>query len=270
MSTGLQILPVTGMGEVEPGASLPDLLLTALTVNNLHLQAGDVLVVAQKIISKSENRYRDLQTVTSSAKAQELAALTDKDPRLVELVLQESTAVVSACPGVLIVRHHSGCVMANAGIDASNLNPELSDVSGSSASTFAEPVLLLPEDADVSASKLQHSIFECSGASIGVVIADSFGRPWRNGVTNVAIGTVGVSALLDRRNEPDRAGRSLQVTEVAVGDLLASAAGLLMGEGAEGIPAVLIRGLPQRYGAGLDGHSSARSLVRPLERDLFK
>ncbi|GAB3102161.1 coenzyme F420-0:L-glutamate ligase [Aestuariicella hydrocarbonica] len=265
MSTGLQIYPLTGIGEVEAGADLTDVLLTALTAADQTLQSGDVLVVAQKIVSKSEGRYRDLNAVEPSARARELAEQTHKDPRLVELVLQESTTIVRACPGVLIVRHHSGCVMANAGIDASNLKPL-----DSRGSAVVQQVLLLPIDADASAEQLQHCLFDATGAQVGVVIADSFGRPWRNGVTNVAIGVAGVNALLDRRNEPDRAGRSLQVTEVAAGDLLASAAGLLMGEGNEGIPAVLIRGLPQRYGAGATQSVPAQSLVRPLERDLFK
>lgn len=260
MSTGLQIHPLAGIGEVEPDASLPDILLTALGAADLTLQPGDVLVVAQKIVSKAENRYRSLDTVTPSARALELATATHKDPRLVELVLQESVAVVRACPGVLIVRHHSGCVMANAGIDASNLRRE----------DLGEQVLLLPEDADASALRLQAALLEATGAAAGIVIADSFGRPWRNGVTNVAIGAAGFPALLDRRNEPDRAGRHLQVTEVAVGDLLASAAGLLMGEGSEGIPAVLIRGLPARYRIGSLHAATAHTLVRAAERDLFR
>lgn len=268
MSTGLQVIPLTGIGEVAPGSPLPDLLLTAMATNNLLLQNGDVLVLAQKIVSKSESRYRDLSAVIPSEEAVELARNTQKDARLVELVLQESTAVVRACPGVLIVRHHSGCVMANAGIDASNLGQSSS--ASAESMIVGEQVLLLPQDADASASAVQQALVKCTGRAIGVVIADSFGRPWRNGVTNVAIGSAGVTALLDRRNETDRAGRSLQVTEVAVGDLLASAAGLLMGEGDESIPAVLVRGLPQRFGVGLDDASSAKTLVRPLERDLFK
>lgn len=260
MPTGLQIYPLAGIGEVEPGAALADILLTALQVADLALQADDVLVVAQKIVSKAENRYRNLKAVTPSAQAQELAAATQKDARLVELVLQESVAVVRSCPGVLIVRHRSGCVMANAGIDASNLR----------TTDLDEQVLLLPEEADASALRLHNALLAATGAAAGIVIADSFGRPWRNGVTNVAIGAAGFPALLDRRNEPDRAGRHLQVTEVAVGDLLASAAGLLMGEGSEGIPAVLIRGLPERYRIGSGQEASAHTLIRSPDRDLFR
>lgn len=260
MSTGLQLYPLAGIGEVEPGASLTDTLLTTLHVADLALQSGDVLVVAQKIVSKAENRYRDLNTVLPSTQARELAAATDKDARLVELVLQESVAVVRASRGVLIVRHHSGCVMANAGIDASNLR----------SGHAGEQVLLLPEDADASALRLHDSLLTATGAEVGIVIADSFGRPWRNGVTNVAIGAAGFPALLDRRNEPDRAGRHLRVTEVAVGDLLASAAGLLMGEGSEGIPAVLIRGLSPRYQIGSIPEASAHTLIRAADRDLFR
>lgn len=260
MSTGLQMVPLAGIGEVEPGVCLGDTLLTALHGAGLSLQTGDVLVIAQKIVSKAENRYRNLTAVVPSARALELAAVVQKDPRLVELVLQESIGVVRAIPGVLIVRHRSGCVMANAGIDASNLR----------ASDLGEQVLLLPEDADASALQLHDMLQVATGAAAGIVIADSFGRPWRNGVTNVAIGAAGFPALLDRRNEPDRAGRHLQVTEVAVGDLLASAAGLLMGEGSEGIPAVLIRGLGARYRIGAESRATAHTLVRAAERDLFK
>ena len=260
MSMGLQIYPLTGIGEVEADTCLTDLLLTALQGAEVALQQGDVLVVAQKIVSKAENRYRNLNQVTPSAEALELADLTHKDARLVELVLQESTAIVRSCPGVLIVRHHSGCVMANAGIDASNLR----------RSDVGEQVLLLPKDADGSALQLHETLLAATGASVGIVIADSFGRPWRNGVTNVAIRAAGFPALLDRRNEPDRAGRHLQVTEVAVGDLLASAAGLLMGEGSEGIPAALIRGLPARYQIGANHDRSAHTLIRSPERDLFR
>lgn len=260
MSTGLQIFPLAGIGEVEPGVSLSDTLLSALHGAGLSLQTGDVLVLAQKIVSKAENRYRTLNAVEPSARALELAARVQKDPRLVELVLQESVGVVRAIPGVLIVRHRSGCVMANAGIDASNLRP----------SNMGEQVLLLPEDADASALQLCNELQAATGAVTGIVIADSFGRPWRNGVTNVAIGAAGFPALLDRRNEPDRAGRHLQVTEVAVGDLLASAAGLLMGEGSESIPAVLIRGLGDRYRIGAVQQATAHTLVRAAERDLFK
>src|SRR5581483_374976 len=186
------------------------------------------------------------------ARAAELAALTRKDARVVELVLRESSEVLRAKPDVLIVRHRLGYVMANAGIDRSNVGG-------------TDRVLLLPTDPDGSAEALRASILRQHGLQVGVIICDSFGRPWRKGVTNVALGAAGVPALLDRRGEPDRHGRKLEVTEVALADQLASAAGLLMGEGAEGRPAVLISGLTLTAPA-----VPAARLIRPLQEDLFR
>ena len=185
-----------------------------------------------------------------------------KDPRLVELVLRESHAVVRAVPGVLIVRHHSGHVMANAGIDASNL-PTFQKQDGE------DWVLLLPKDADASAAKLSAELSQRAQQSIAVVISDSFGRPWRQGVTNVAIGVSGRAALYDKRDEQDRYGRSLQVTQVGVADLIASSAGLVMGEGSEGVPAAHIRGLRNDY-LQAERHTNAQALLRPSSEDLFR
>ncbi len=254
----ISLHPLLGIGSVQPGDNLAALVVQALDANQLQPQAGDVLVIAQKIISKAENRYRSLAAVTPSVAAQELAATTRKDPRLVELVLQESSTVVRACPGVLIVRDHNGFVMANAGIDASNLDGD------------DDQVLLLPVDADASAAALRQMLQILTGIDFGIVIADSFGRPWRDGVTNVAIGAAGVAALLDKRDQPDRAGRKLQVTQVAIGDLLASAAGLLLGESDESIPVVVVRGLSAAYRGNASNYNSAASLVRPAAQDLFK
>lgn len=230
-------------------------LLSALDQHNLALAAGDILVVAQKIVSKAEGRYVDLNDVTPSPRALDLSRITLKDARLIEIVLSESTEVLRAVPHVLIVRHHSGCVMANAGIDRSNVP----------SGDGEERVLLLPRDADASARALRAAIKERTGVAIGIIIADSFGRPWRIGVTHVALGAAGIPALIDQRGEVDRQGRVLEVTQIAVGDALASAAGLMMGEAAESTPAALVRGYVTK---ALE--TPARSLVRPLEQDLFR
>ena len=247
----LTLTALADIGEVEPGDDLPLILGTALgKLPDPAAQA--VLVVAQKVISKAEGRYRSLEAVTVSPRAVELASLTGKDPRLVELILSESVEVVRAKPNVLIVRHRLGYVMANAGIDRSNVRGK-------------DRVLLLPRDPDGSAAALRGSLMEQYGLELGVVICDSFGRPWRRGVTHVALGAAGLPALLDRRGEADRNGRRLEVTEVALADQLASAAGLLMGEGAEGRPAVAISGITWTAAP-----APARSLIRPLAEDLFR
>jgi len=248
----LTLTALPGIGEIEPGDDLATILGEALRRLQVAPQRTDVLVVAQKVVSKAEGRYVDLATVSVSSRATELAALTRKDARVVELVLRESTEVLRVKPDVLIVRHRLGYVMANAGIDRSNVGG-------------TDRVLLLPVDPDGSAETLRASILARHGLQVGVIICDSFGRPWRKGVTNVALGAAGVPALLDRRGEPDRNGRTLEVTEVALADQLASAAGLLMGEGAEGRPAVLISGLT------LTAPSvPAARLIRPLAEDLFR
>ena len=244
----IEIIPLAEVGEVAPGDDLAALLSRALAAQGLSIGRGDTLVVTQKIVSKAEGRFVALDTVAPSPEALRLADVTRKDPRLVELVLSESTAVLRAVPNVLIVRHRLGLVMANAGIDRSNIGPGT-----------AERALLLPVDPDASAERL--------GKALGcaVVISDSFGRPWRMGVVAVGIGASGLPALHDRRGECDRDGRMLEVTQVAVADLLASAAALATGEGAEGIPAVLVRGF-----APAGAPCPAATLTRPLEEDLFQ
>lgn len=244
----IQICPLTGIGEVQPGADLSAILLAAIDAAGIEVAADDLLIVTQKIVSKSEDRFVALADVEPSSEAQILAGKTLKDSRLVELVLRESTDVLRAVPNVLIVRHRLGLVMANAGIDRSNIGARDEDCA-----------LLLPLDPDASAAQL-HSAIGCP-----VVISDSFGRPWRLGVTGVAIGSSGIPALVDRRGSLDRDGRKLEVTQIALADLLACAAALATGEGSEGIPAALIRGyqLPE-------GDVPATSLNRPLEEDLFR
>lgn len=250
----IQIFPLKGMAEILPGCDLAGTLLTALDRSGLALQPGDILVVTQKVVSKAEGRFIDLADVRPGARARELAETTNKDPRLVELVLAESSDVVRAVPGVLITRHKLGLVMANAGIDRSNIGPE-----------GGERVLLLPLDPDASAESLAAQMGARCGTRPAVIISDSFGRPWRHGVVSVAIGAAGLPALLDRRGDVDRDGRRLEVTQIAVGDMIATAAGLVTGEGAEGIPAVLLRGYAVPGAA-----RPAADLVRPLPEDLFR
>ena len=250
----IQIIPLAGVGEVEPGSDLAALLAGALAIAGVMPQPGDVLVVTQKIVSKAEGRFADLPGIEPGARALELAAITRKDPQLVELVLTESATVIRAAPNVLITRHRTGHVMANAGIDRSNLGPGNQD-----------RALLLPVDADASAADLRKALGEHFADVPAVVISDSFGRPWRYGVVNVAIGAAGLASLIDRRGELDRDGRRLEVTQVGWADMLATAGGLATGEGAEGVPAALIRGT---VSSGQDNPAAA--LVRPLVEDLFR
>jgi len=239
-----------GLPEVEPGADLPRLIRAALRAADIELQPRDVLVVAQKIISKAEGRQRRLADVTASPAAVELAMTVRKDPRFVELVLAESSAVVRAVPDILITRHRSGFVMANAGIDRSNLpNAE-------------ETVLLLPLDCDASAQALRAAF---APIDVGVIISDSFGRPWRQGTVNVALGVAGFPAMLDQRGSLDRHGRVMQTTQIALGDAVAAGAGLVMGETIEGTPVVHVRGLD--FSAPL---TDGQSLVRGTAEDLFR
>jgi coenzyme F420-0:L-glutamate ligase/coenzyme F420-1:gamma-L-glutamate ligase len=249
----IEIIPLTDLGEIKPGDDLPALLAGAIRTQRPAPGAGTVVVVTQKIVSKAENRFLALADVSPSAEAERIAAIVRKEARFVELVLRESVAVLRAVPEVLITRHRLGFVMANAGIDRSNLG-----------AGNADRVLLLPADPDGSARRIRDRLTATFGVPLPVVITDSFGRPWRNGIVNVAIGAAGLPALLDRRGQTDRDGRKLEVTQVALGDMIASAAGLATGEGSEGIPAVLISGMT------LDSNDiSAAALVRPLKEDLF-
>jgi coenzyme F420-0:L-glutamate ligase/coenzyme F420-1:gamma-L-glutamate ligase len=251
-ATNVSVTPLTGIGEIQPAEDLAQTLCAALQRAGISLTSRDIVVVAQKAVSKAENRYVELNQVRVSPEAERLAAITRKDPRLVELVLSESVEVLRSKPEVLIVRHKLGYVMANAGIDRSNVGS-------------ADRVLLLPVDPDGSAARLRADLKRLLGPEIGIVISDSFGRPWRKGVTNVALGAAGIPALIDRRGETDRNGRRLEVTEVAFADLVASAAGLVMGEGAEGVPAALVKGLIWSAPP-----TPASALLRPVQEDLFR
>lgn len=247
----IAIHPLCDLPEIAQGDDLSVLLRESLQSAGLWPPLnGDVLVVTQKIVSKAEGRLVDLDSVGPSEEAVSVASRVNKDPRLVELVLQESSAVLRAVPNVLITRHRLGHVMANSGIDRSNIG-----------AGGGESVLLLPTDPDASAQALRSGL----GDVVAVVISDSFGRPWRNGVVGVALGVAGLPSLVDRRGDRDRDGRVLEVTQIALGDQLATAATLAMGEGAENVPAVLIRGL-----AFPEGDRGAAALVRPLDQDLFQ
>lgn len=252
----LSFLPVTGLPEVQPDDDLIDLLDRALgAASNPQLRDDDVLVVAQKIVSKAENRYVDLASVEPSTEARALAQRCHKDPRLIELVLRESSEVLRVAPHVLIVRHRLGFVVANAAIDQSNL-PEK-----------GERALLLPANPDISAQALREGLERRYGLKVAVLISDSFGRAWRLGVCGVCVGCSGMQSLVDMRGTADRSGRPLQMTQIAVADQLCATATLVCGEAAEGRPMVIVRGVPAEYLATSRG---ANELVRPLGQDLFR
>lgn len=248
----LKLIALPGIPEVTRGISLCELLVSAIARAGTELQTDDVLVLAQKIISKAEDRSMRLSDITPSPRAETLASVCAKDARFIELVLRESRAVLRVKPGVIIVEHKLGFVMANAGIDQSNVPGD-------------DTVLLLPEDSDVSARKLRAELRATTGAHAGVLIIDSFGRAWRNGVTGAAIGMAGLPALVDLRGAKDRDGRVLQVTQVAAADELAAAASLVMGQADEGTPAVLVRGFPYALRDG-----AVKELLRPEAEDLFR
>ncbi len=251
----LRAVALAGIPQVQPGDDIAALILDALQKSGLTLERGDILVVAQKIVSKAEGRLVDLATVAPSPRAQALAAEVDKDPRLVELILRESTEVVRHRRNVLVVAHRNGYVLANAGIDASNVGEGDGD----------SHVLLLPEDCNRSCREIRKRLADRTGVEIAVVINDSLGRAWRNGTVGTALGAAGLPALLDLAGTPDLYGRKLRTTEVGIADEIAAAASLLMGQAGEGTPAVLLRGLklPARDG-------SAQELIRPREIDLFR
>jgi coenzyme F420-0:L-glutamate ligase/coenzyme F420-1:gamma-L-glutamate ligase len=246
---------LSGVPPVRTGDDVAAILVLALRAQGLTPRRHDVLVVTQKIISKAEGRYLDLGEVVPSERALAFAAMTHKDPRLVEAVLMQSQEVIRAAPNVLIVATLAGLVMANAGIDQSNLD----------AADEGRRVLLLPEAPDRSAQAIKARIDAEFATSVGVIISDSVGRAWRLGTVGLAIGAAGVPSLWDRRGEPDLAGRTLQVTEVAFADAVAATAVLVMGEAAEGTPAALVRGLDWQA-----AELPATALIRPKAMDLFR
>jgi coenzyme F420-0:L-glutamate ligase/coenzyme F420-1:gamma-L-glutamate ligase len=247
----LVLTPLPGIPMICAGDDLAAIILAALEQSDLTLATGDVLVLAQKVVSKAEGRTVDLRTVVPSPEAISLGEDTQKDPRIVELILAESTEVLRHRPGALIVAHRLGLVLANAGIDRSNVG--------------GDEVLLLPRDPDHSCAELRSALRAATDTDVGVMIIDSIGRAWRNGTIGTAIGVAGLPGLLDLRGTPDLFGRALETTEVGLADELAAAASLVMGQAAEGKPVVLVRGLG--YGRR-DG--TAQELIRAREKDLFR
>lgn len=250
------LIALPGIPLIQPGDDLASILIDGIRATGHTPCDQDVLVVAQKIVSKAEGRYRRLDEVTTSPRAKEIARQSNKDPRLVEMILAESAEVIRCEREVLIVEHQLGFVMANAGVDQSNIDyPD-----------GAERVLLLPADPDGTCLKLKQRLDEHFGMGFGVIINDSFGRAWRNGVVGVALGAAGLPSLVDMVGEADLFGRKLRVTQIAFADEIAAAASLVMGQAAERQPAVLVHGLD--WGSRME--SPVRTLIRPKELDLFR
>ena len=248
-------MALPGMPLVGPGDDLARLILAAVERAGTSLAPGDVLVVAQKVVSKAEGRETRLADAVITEAARELAIQVDKDPRLVALILSEARQVLRSRPGVIIVEHRLGYVMANAGIDASNVD-----------SSGGEPrVLLLPEDPDASCRRLRADLQRLCGVAPAVIVNDSVGRAWRQGSIGTALGSAGLPALWDLRGKHDLFQRPLMVTQVGLADEIASAGSLLQGQADEGTPVVLLRGLALPQDAG-----GADALLRPLADDLFR
>jgi len=248
------MIPLTGIPLINPGDDLGALLAEAVTVTGLTLQDSDILVIAQKIVSKAENCFVHLRDVTPSLKAMELAGITGKDPRLVEVILRDTTQIIRARQNVLIVEHRLGFISAYAGVAHSNVGPE------------DDLVLRLPSDPDRSARQIQARLRQLTGAAPAIIVNDSHGRPWREGTVGVAIGVAGLRPAQDLRGHPDLFGYRLQHTTVGFADQIAAAASLVMGQADEGQPVILVRGLAFEP----DKDTSARDILRPPETDLFR
>ena len=255
MPDRVEIIGLPGVPMVQPGDDIAALAISALVDAAIGPEAGDVLVVAQKIISKAENRFIDVSTVKPSEEAKKLAAETKKDARFCEVVLSESKRVVRHRENLIIAEHRLGWVMANAGIDHSNVAP----------GDDHERVLLLPVDPDASARALREELVASYGVPMAVIISDSFGRPFRRGTVGIALGSAGLPAIIDWRGHPDLFGRALEVTETGFADEIAAAASLVMGQANEAMPMVLVRGLSWSA-----PEADAAALVRPPEHDLFR
>lgn len=252
----LILTPLTGLPIIKPGDDLADLIADVIKHAEMNLADGDILVIAQKIISKSEDRFVNLNDISPSERAIELAQHVDKDARLIELVIEESKSILRYRPGTIIVEHRLGFVCANAGIDHSNVRKD---------NDSDDWVLLLPENPDRSADGIRRSLEKWSNKRIGVMVIDSHGRAWRLGTVGVAIGLSGIPGIEDLRGDADMFGRTLRVTQVGVADELAAAASLMMGQAAEGTPVVHVRGFPYPLREG-----SLQELLRPEEEDLFR
>jgi coenzyme F420-0:L-glutamate ligase / coenzyme F420-1:gamma-L-glutamate ligase len=255
MAGRINIIALKGVPLVHPGDDLVEIIINALTLSDECLKNDDILVVAQKIISKAEGRIVALDSVSPSERAEKLAIELGKDPRQIELVLQESKEIVRSKPGVVIVEQNLGLVMANAGIDRSNVVQQ----------SDQEYVLLLPVDPDASSNRLREKINKRLGVKVGIIINDSIGRAWRVGTTGHAIGVAGLPAVIDLRGEKDMFGKELLVSEQAVADELASAASLLQGQASEALPIVVVRGFKSNA-----TNQTAKALIRERDMDMFR
>ena len=255
--SSLTLTPLKNIPLIRRDDNLADIIVASLRDSDVELHDNDILVIAQKIVSKAEGRKVNLNTVTPSPRAMELAKQTEKDPRVVELILQESNEILRTRTGTIIVEHKLGFICANAGIDHSNVAGE--------GDSMEEWVLLLPTDPDESSRAIREQIESKTDKKIGVVIIDSHGRAWRNGTVGVAIGMSGIPAVVDKRGDKDLFGYTLRVTVIGVSDELAAAASLIMGQADEGTPVVHVRGFPYPLRDG-----SLRELIRPKEQDLFR
>lgn len=253
----LTLTPLPALPMIQTGDDLTRIILKGLAGAQITLQDGDILVLAQKVVSKAEGRWVNLASIQPSQRAREVGHQIEKDPRLMELILRESHEVLRTRPGTIIVEHRLGFVCANAGIDHSNVAGE-GDEGG-------EWVLLLPEDPDASAQTLRERLEKSSGTRLGILIIDSHGRAWRLGVVGVAIGLAGIPGLVDLSGQMDLFGYTLRITTVAAADELAAAASLVMGQAAEGTPVVHVRGFPYALREG-----SLKELIRPHAQDLFR
>ncbi len=251
----LSITPINKIPLVKEGDELTHLIGEGLNQQGIQLKDRDILVITQKIISKAEGRLVNLEDVVPSQRAVELAAICDKDPRLVELILSESNEVLRCVKGTIIVEHKLGFVCANAGVDHSNVNPD-------KEGTW---YLLLPKDPDASAQKYRAYFKSVLNVDIGVLVIDSHGRAWRQGVVGIMIGTSGVPALVDMRGKKDLFGSELRITQIAAADELAAAASLVMGQADEHIPVVHVRGFPYKL-----TNTGLKDVLRPKSKDLFR
>lgn len=252
----LILTPLRNIPLIKPGDNLGDIILTALFSSGIIVEDGDIFIIAQKVVSKAENRFINLKEITPSDQAVELARKTDKDPSFVEMILQESNEVLRYRPGTIIVEHRLGFVCANAGIDHSNVTQSVEG---------EEWVLLLPVSPDISAENIRRQIEQATGSEVGVLIIDSHGRAWRMGVVGITIGLSNVPGLVDFRGKKDIFDFTLNVTQVAVADELAAAASLMMGQADERTPVIHARGFPYSL-----QNSSLDELLRPKEQDLFR
>lgn len=247
--------PIAGIPSIRPGADLAEILVAALQRSAKALKRRDIVVVAQKIVSKAEGRYIDLAQIEPSDKARKLGKTTGKDARLVEVILRESDEVLRCKENIIVVAHRLGHVMANAGIDRSNLDEDAA----------TEPVLLLPKDPDESATRLKSELDRHFDTEVGVIISDSVGRAWRLGTMGLAIGVAGLPAVIDGRGDLDLSGRPLETTETGFADAVAASAVMIMGEAAEATPVIVVRGL--NWSAS---PSPAAALLRPKAEDMFR